>query len=228
MLDPVRERAEIEVASLARKPIKWTPSVRVIPVFDPIPQLETLDPALQAAALAEVATVAPQLLGRVELLPPGPMPAGPGASALITAFTFSRPNRFNGNEVAAFYGGNELSTAIAETVHHLTAHLRGMRAPPQTMLRVAMHVDVISDNVLDARASAYAAIYDPNSYVQSRVFGDVARRNHDGILYRSVRRHGGECVAVYAISALSNGREDRRLEYRFNGRTIVVAEIHYP
>lgn len=228
MRDALRARSSAELQRLPRVNVSWAPAVRVVPPFDLIPQLEQFDPALQAAVLAELASVAPQLVGRVDLLPAAVLPTGPGASRLITAFTFSRPARFNGDDVAAFYGAESLTTAIAETVHHLKADLHRMRAPAQTLSRVALNVDVQASDVVDARESTYGALFDPDDYTESRVFGDAVRREAPGLIYRSVRRREGQCVAIYDIRTLSNCRENATLEYRYDGRDVVVAELHYP
>jgi RES domain-containing protein len=225
----MRVRAESQLNSLSRAPLQWKPAVRVVPLFPPIAMLEQLDPALQAAALAEVASVSPDILGNLALLPSGPLPTGGGASRIITSFTFSKPARFNDPTFAAFYGAESLGTAISETVHHITGSLQDVKAPPQTLpTRVALHVEVNAIDVLDARPATYAEIYDPNVYVESRFFGALARgRGVQGIAFRSVRRPGGECVAVYTHTVLANCREDRELVYRYDGANIEVSEVHY-
>src|ERR1700736_1318683 len=105
-------------------PLHWAPAVRVVPRFPPIAQLEGFEPELQAAVLAELASVTPEILGDLELLPDGRLPTGPGASRIITSYTFSRPGRFNDDTFAAFYGGESLATAIQENVHHIVGPLR--------------------------------------------------------------------------------------------------------
>jgi RES domain-containing protein len=225
----IRARAEAELLASPRAAIRWTPAVRIVPRFPPIDVLEQLDGGLQAAALAELVATVPHLIGRTSLLPAGPLPTGPGASRLITGFTFSRPGRFNDDTFAAFYGADSLPTAIEETVYHMEAALNAVAAPAQTMERIALHVDVEAADAVDIRASSYAALYDPSDYTESQVFGAVAReRAAPGILFRSVRRPGGECAAIYDMPALSNCRDGRAFEYRYDGANVAVFEIHYP
>lgn len=228
MYDAIRARAEAELADSPRARIRWTPAVRIVPRFPPIDVLDQLDANLQAAALAELATTVPHLIANTNLLPAGSLPTGHGASRLITGFTFSRPGRFNDATFAAFYGAESLATAIKETVHHVEAALKAVSAPAQTMERVALHVDVDALDAVDVRASTYAAIYDPDDYSESRSFGAAARQRGPGILFRSVRRPAGECAAIYDMAALSNCREARMLEYRYDGASVAVAEIHHP
>lgn len=210
-------------------PVTWRPSVRVVPRFPPITQLESFDPQLQAAVLAELATVDPSLVGNRGLLPRGDLPVGPGASHVIASYTFSRPGRFNGESFGAFYGGESMATAIAETVHHTRQALRDSNAPAQTLPpRLVLHVDVNAHEVVDVRDAPYPQIYDPHLYRESRIFGDLVRtRGRDGIVFRSVRRAGGECVAVYTPSVLTNCVEARELVYRYAQGELEVAEIHH-
>lgn len=209
--------------------LNWFPAIRVVPRFPPIEQLEQFDVELQAAVLAEVASVDPKVIGDLRLLPAGALPAGPGASRIITSYTFARPGRFNDASFAAFYGGESLSTAIAETVHHILPPLRASNAPDQTLpLRSVLHVDVRAVRVVDARSVAYPEIYDAGSYVESQRFGAmVHQRDYDGIVYRSVRRRGGQCVAVYAPAVLGGCREHSQLIYRYTRGQIEVSELHY-
>ncbi len=209
--------------------MQWNPAVRIVPRFPPIDALEQFDANIQGAVLAELVSTVPHLVGRTSLLPAGPLPAGRGASRIITGFTFSRPGRFNDETFAALYGAESLATAIAETVHHAKVELSAVKAPPQTMDRVALHIDIDAADAVDVRESAYAAIYDPEDYRESQLFGAAARARHvPGIVFRSVRRPTGECVAVYDMATLSNCREARTLEYRYDGTDIIVAEVHYP
>jgi RES domain-containing protein len=215
--------------ALPLRPLHWAPAVRVVPRYPRIEMLEEFDRDLQAAVLAELATVDPDLLGNLRLLPVGPPPAGPGASHIIMSYTFSRPGRFNDYTFAAFYGAESLATAIQETVHHVVASLRDCDAPAQTLPpRLVLHVDVDAHAVVDARASAYAPLHDRDDYTQSQRFGALVReRGHEAIVYESVRRAGGECVAVYEPSTLSRCREDRQLVYRYERGAVHVSEVHY-
>ena len=207
----------------------WTPAVRVVPRFPPIEQLEQFDADLQAAVLAELSAVDPQIIGNLQLLPPGALPTGTGASRIITSYTFSRPGRFNDETFAAFYGGESLATAIAETVHHIVVPLRDSSAPAQTLPpRLVLHVDVEASDMIDARSAQYPQIYDKESYTESQRFGmAVHERGHQGVLYRSVRRESGECVAIYNPAVLSNCRDVSELVYRYAHGRIEVSEVHF-
>jgi RES domain-containing protein len=226
---PIAERGLSQLAKMPVVPLAWKPAVRVVPYFPPLDQLERFDADLQAAVLAELATVDPHIIGDLRLLPPGPVPAGPGASRIITSYTFARPGRFNDETFAAFYGAESLPTAIAETIHHVIGPLRDSNAPAQTLpRRLALHVVVDASRVVDARAAVYPQIYEPDRYIESQGFGALVRdAGRQGIVYRSVRRPGGECVAIYTPEVLSDCRDARELVYRYAAGAIEVSEVHF-
>jgi RES domain-containing protein len=143
------------------------------------------------------------------------------------SYIFSKPGRFNDETFAAFYGGETLATAIQETIHHVLKSLRDSNAPEQTLPpRLVLHVNVDAGDIVDTRGSVYRAIYEPDDYTASRLFGALVRsRGHEGIVYDSVRRAGGECVAVYNPSVLSQCHEDRELTYRYEGGDIRVSGV---
>ena len=145
--------------------LNWKATVRVVPRYPPIERLEQVDPELQASVIAELATISPELIGDLRLLPLGPLPTGQGASRIIASYTFSQPGRFNGSASANFYGADSLRTAIAETVYHSLRALRYGNAPPQTLpSRLALHVGVQSNDVVDVRQTSYPEIYDSDRY----------------------------------------------------------------
>ena len=229
MHDRALARMTAQLAAMPVVPLRWRPALRIVPRYPPIEQLEQFDSELQAAVLAELASVDPTAVGNIRLLPPGRVPAGKGASRIITSYTFSRPGRFNDDGLAAFYGAESLETAIAETVFHVVLALRDSNAPPQRLPpRLVLCVDVEATGVVEARLAVYEEIYDRDSYAESRRFGAlIHERGHEGIVYRSVRRPDGECIAIFAPDVLGNCREDRELIYYYDGGRIEVSEVHY-
>jgi hypothetical protein len=225
----IAERVQAQLAAMPVVPLAWTPAVRVVPRFPPVEQLEQFDEELQAAVLAEIASVDRQIIGDLRLLPSGRVPTGRGASRIITSYTFSRAGRFNDETFGAFYGGESLNTAIAETMHHTLQTLRDSNAPPQTLPpRLVLHVDVVASNVVDARSARYPRLYDADSYGESQLFGTlVHQRGDEGIVYRSVRRRGGECVAIYQPTALRGCRDAHELVYRYADGRIEVSQVHF-
>ena len=72
----------------------------------------------------------------------------------------------------------------------------------------------------DIRADAreYRPLYDPESYVASQRFAlDLLASGSNGIVYRSVRREGGTCLACFRPRLLASVRVAGHYEYRWNG-----------
>ena len=63
--------------------------------------------------------------------------------------------------------------------------------------------------------------HDPDSYADSQNLAQslfAARSN--GILYRSVRRSGGNCIACFRPQLVKNVRPSAHFEYRWEGTTV--------
>jgi len=157
MHDPGSAGVEPALDAMPLLPLRWPRTFRIVPKYPPIEQLESISPELQAAGIAELAELQPELLGNPRFLRMGRLPNGPGASRIITSFTFSCPGRFNDESFGTFYGADSLATAIRETVHHVIVVLRDSNAPRQTLpprLVLAVHVDAAK--VVDASSTPKA------------------------------------------------------------------------
>lgn len=139
----------------------------------------------------------------------------PMASVVMAAFCHPHAGggRFNGAERGAWYAGTELETAHAEVIWHRS----------QEMLEVGvteMHWQVrlyLAD--FDARfedVRERRELHDPDSYAESQAFARLRlAAGSDGVLYRSVRRPGGECVACFRPPLVANVRQDSHFEYKW-------------
>ena len=64
-------------------------------------------------------------------------------------------------------------------------------------------------------------VYDPDSYAASQALAiEVRNSGSSGLAYDSVRKPGGECVAIFKPRVLSNCRQERHLTYVWDGRAI--------
>lgn len=163
-------------------------------------------------------------VGQLELVPPAERVSGPGSSYIMAAFTHPAPGgtRFTDGSFGAFYAARDEATAIAETRYHRERFLRATReGPMQLDMRVlAVNLDADMHDVRGMRP-ALPEIYDPDNYAASQALARQLRRNGSwGIAAESVRRPGGECVAVFRPRALSRCRDARYLCYVWNGRSI--------
>ena len=152
---------------------------------------------------------------------------GFGSGRVLPSFTFLDPNppgaRFSNNQFGAFYASKDLETAVAETVHHRAAFMASTAQPPQDLdqLVILSNIRGTMDDIRKMHA-VLATVYSGTDYPASQALAASLRHAGGlGIVYDSVRRAGGECVAVLRARAISNAREDRHITYRWNGTRIV-------
>jgi hypothetical protein len=160
--------------------------------------------------------------GRLALVRPEDRISGPGSTPIMAAFTHAQTSRFGDGSYGVFYAAFERETAIAETAYHRSRFLRDARLPSER-LDMRMYAAAVRGSFEDLRDVALdAAVYDPDSYAASQAYG---RRVHDanvadGIVYRSVRRSSGTCVAVLRPRCISSVQAVAHLEYRFEDYTL--------
>lgn len=211
--------------------IGWMPCWRIVPSrFPPISLFERVtDPDDLEAVLELESLTNPRLrdaVGSLRLVPPGDRISGPGTSVIMAAFTHLNPDgsRFSDGSYGVFYAADSLDTAIAETRYHRE---RFMAATAQGRMELDMRV-YLADlegalHDLRGQAAAHPDVYHREAYAAGQQLARTLRRDgSNGIAYDSVRRKGGECVAVFRPPLLSNARQERHLCYLWDGRRIVT------
>lgn len=210
--------------------VAWKPCYRVIPSrFPPIQLFERVaDPAdLEAVFAVEELTNSRVRAeaGDLQLVHPADGVSGPGSSWIMAPFTqVSAPGgRFSTSEFGAYYTAKSLDTAIAETSYHRARFLGYTHEPP-------MDIDM---RVLEARLRAelhdirglgasHPELYRPADYSLSQALAARLRATgSSGVVYDSVRHHGGQFAAVLRPLALSHCRQTRHLAYVWDGSAIV-------
>ena len=89
---------------------------------------------------------------------------------------------------------------------------------PMRLYQVRVHADLHDLRPADAVAPS---VYDPESYAASRALAAALRRAGSlGLVYRSVRHPGGECVAVLRPPVLSAAKQAQHLAYVWDGARI--------
>lgn len=209
--------------------IAWTPCWRIIPSrFPPIALFERVTEPDDLEAVFELeALTNPRLrdeVGDIRLVPPGDRISGPGTSVIMAAFTHLNPegSRFSDGTYGVLYAANDLDTAIAETRHHRE---RFMRATRQERMELDMRVYAIdlTGELHDLRGqkTAQPLVYHNDDYAAGQYLAKTLRKEgSNGIVYNSVRREGGQCVAAFRPRLLSNGRQERHLCYVWDGNRI--------
>lgn len=146
----------------------------------------------------------------------------PHASVVMAAFCHPPPggDRFTDGTVGAWYAAFALDTAHAEVIHHRTNELAevGVLEARVEMRQYLADFDAGFHDVR-RRGRAYAALHDPDDYAASQAFArELRAQGSNGILYRSVRHAGGECLVCFRPPLVLNVRPGAHFEYRWEGR----------
>lgn len=212
-----------------RSAITWHPAYRIVPSrFPTIDIFERFEDTHDWDALIELEIAtnprARDAIGDIELVPREERVGGPGSTAIMAAFMHLNPlgTRFSDGRYGVFYAARDRETAIDETVHHREIFLRRTTARPVDLDMRVYAVDVAGE-FHDIRPLDAPAVYSCDDYIASQELGARLREaGSNGIVYRSVRRSGGECIAVFKARRLSRCRTDRHLSYRWDGSRITV------
>jgi hypothetical protein len=209
--------------------IRWLPCYRIIPSrFPPINLFERVTDPADLETVLDIESMTNDRLrnevGSLNLVPPEDRISGPGASPIMAAFTHLPPygSRFTDGSFGVFYAGRTLETAIAETKYHREAFLRATSEPRIELdMRVyAVDLDAVLHDIRGMR-DTMLGIYDPSSYTASQALAiEIRNSGSSGVAYDSVRKPGGECVAIFKPRVLSNCRQERHLTYVWDGSSI--------
>jgi len=165
----------------------------------------------------------------------------PGVSAieLVSGFrlahivnaSFTHPNpsggRFNGAGRGAWYAAFEMQTAQTEVAFHRAVELKevGWRAE-----EVSSYIDYPADfrhEFHDIREDPdFVDCLDANSYAASQTLGlTLLTSGSAGIVYPSVRRTDGVCIACFRPPLVLNVREGRMVTFTFTDTEMTKAVI---
>jgi RES domain-containing protein len=162
-------------------------------------------------------------LGVIRRIPSAEWAIGrPMAGVIMAAFCHPHPRggRFNNSDLGAWYAAKSLDTAHAEIVHHRTRELEEIGVL-DARLEMRDHLADMDAQFHDIRGDdeAFAPLHDSDSYDASQAFaGPLRAGGSNGVLYRSVRHPGGECVACFRPRLVANVRQGTHFEYRWSGR----------
>lgn len=164
------------------------------------------------------------------LLAEGGLPSGIGIHELVfevpyyrivnAAYCHAHPlgSRFNGPDRGAWYAGFELETAQAEVAYHKWLELVEVNWLAEEATYDGYLADFSAD-FHDLRDGDFAACLDPASYVASQ---EIAQRLLDagslGVVYPSVRKPGGTCLACFRPALVTNVRKGATYLFRWEGK----------
>jgi len=162
--------------------------------------------------------------GEISLVPVADRVSGPNASVIMAPFTHLAPQgtRFTDGHFGAYYAAESVDTAIAETRFHRENFLRATRQQPLELEMRCYLADVACElHDLRGRRAELPDVYDPDSYAASQPVGHALRdAGSNGVAFESVRRPGGQCVAVFRPRLVQNVRQSVHLRYAWNGNSI--------
>jgi hypothetical protein len=217
------------------RPVKFAPCHRIVASRLPTIHLfeRVADPADWDALYRLESITNPRIrneVGELSLVPVADAVSGPNASVVMAPFTHLSPQgtRFTDGHFGAYYAAESIDTAISETRFHRENFLRATFQPPMELEMRCYLADVACElHDLRTRRAQMPDVYDPSSYVASQKLGRSLRAaGSNGIAFDSVRRYGGECVAIFRPRLVQNVRQSVHLRYAWDGGAIAhVYEI---
>lgn len=165
-----------------------------------------------------------RLRGERGLLPgigPDELLAGvPHAHVVNATFCHAHPlgSRFNGPDRGAWYAGFELETSQAEVAFHKSVQLAEVGRFEDTVTYDDYLADFSAAFHDLRRARGFRACLDPDSYVESQALAErLLAAGSLGVVYPSVRRPGGTCLACFRPALVANVRRNRTYQFTWTG-----------
>lgn len=206
--------------------LRWQKTHRIIAArHPPINVFEGIVPARQMEMAWYIEGLTNDRLrdesGQAPLVPEQDRVQGPGSSIVMGAFThIGRPSRFTDGSFGIYYAAHSLETAVRETAYHRGRFLGATNeAPCEVDMRVYVNRPV--KPMLDLRGPKYDHLHHPDDYSPSQAYAKPLRdRGEWGLVYRSVRHEGGECIAAFKPQAVSIPTAGGALAYVWDGQRI--------
>ena len=207
--------------------IRWRSAYRVINSrYPPIALFERVaDPRDWEALYALEQLTNPrvrEVCGEISIVPPEERVAGPGASWVMAAFThLGRPSRFTDGSYGVYYAARTLDTSVHETAFHFGRFLARTDEPKGTIIQLRALVSQRLDAPYHDVRAGFDELHDPERYAPAqRIAAALRARGANGIVYRSVRHRGGQCLSVFRPKAIPIPSQGPHLQYHFDGARI--------
>lgn len=207
--------------------LDWAHQYRIVPsIFPPVDFFEGLvDPDLMEEAYAVECLTNDRLrdqAGDITLVVPEDRVSGSGSTPIMAAFThIGQESRFSDGSYGIYYAARDMKTAIAETAYHRARFLRATNEEPGD-IDMRVYVGQVTKPMHDIRSGDYDDLHRANDWKPGQAFGAQMKAiNSWGLVYRSVRDKGGECIAVLRPPAVTLPLQGAHLAYVWNGKDIV-------
>lgn len=166
--------------------------------------------------------------GLLHLLPRDEWVVGPMSSVVMAAFCHpSQGGRFNDSDRGAWYASRTLDTALAESTHRRGRELEEIGVADARM-EMRLYYAGFDADFHDVRspARAWDAVHDPDDVsAAQRLARTLLDAGSNGIVYRSVRHAGGECLACFRPKLVKNVQIGGHFEYRWRDGRAAVRQI---
>jgi hypothetical protein len=119
-----------------------------------------------------------------------------------------------------YYAARSLETAVRETAYHRGKFLAATQESP-CEIDMRAYVGRPVQPFLDIRGPRFDHLHHPDDYAPSQAFARSLReQGHWGLVYRSVRHEGGECIGAFKPQAVSIPMAAAALAYVWDGERI--------
>ena len=217
------------IPPLAR--ITWTAATRIIASkYPPIDLYERVsaDPAVWDALIAAEMLTNPRMrdsAGAIHLVPVEERVSGPGASYVMAPFTHLNPKggRFSDATHGAYYAADSLPTAVAETAYHFAQFAADSADGPryEAMRVIVGRIDADLHDVAQLDDAGRERLLHPLDYAPGQSFARALREGGStGVHYPSVRRAGGDCVAIFRPTSVGIPVQTKHLKYHWDGTAV--------
>jgi len=145
----------------------------------------------------------------------------PHSGVINAAFCHPHPlgSRFNGPNRGAWYAAFDVETSKAEVGFHKTVQLAEIGRFEDTVTYDDYRCDVTA-TFHDLRSDPPGARQwlDPDSYIESQTLAErLLEADSLGVVYPSVRHHGGTCVACFRPALVANVRRGKTYRFTWDG-----------
>ena len=212
-----------------RTRVTWAQTHRLVLAKFPRIDLydDVADPRDWEALAAAQARTNPRIyeeIGDLSRVPVERRVAGEGASWVMGAFTHvskDRASRFSDGSHGVYYAGESLETAIREHSFQMGRFFAASREAPGWLSQVRQLVGAIDAVLDDLRGGGFEALLDPDDYTASQAYAAARRAEAaDGIVYPSVRRPGGACIAAFFPDVVALPVQGDHFDYFWDGARI--------
>jgi hypothetical protein len=153
----------------------------------------------------------------------------PNFRIINAAFCYPRPegSRFNDGDRGAWYCAFEIETALAEVTFHKTVEYQEINRFDDSVSYQCLQADFTA-TFHDLRgAGACPLVLDPASYEVSQSLAlELLDNGSMGVIYPSVRRESGTCLACFRPALVGNVRKGMAYRLTWAGSpTPVIEEI---